>query len=65
MRWGDNTGNGIMWDVCQDQLLVGAGQEVEEGRKERREAVQELRATTSGGSELLSSGEAGRCMYKH
>ena len=45
-------------NICQDQLLVGAGQEVEDGREERRETetVQELRAATGGGPELLSTG---------
>lgn len=45
-----------MVNNCQDQLLVGAGQEVEERRKERRETVQELRAAPGGGPELLSTG---------
>ena len=47
-----------MMNVCQDQLLVGAGQEVEERREERRETetVQELRAAAGGGPELLSTG---------
>ena len=55
---GDNTGYGIIRDICQDQLLVGAGQEVEERRKERREAVPELRTDAGGGPKLLSSGKA-------
>ena len=47
-----------MMNVCQDQLLVGAGEEVAERGEERRETetVQELRAATGGGPELLSTG---------
>ena len=46
-----------MTNICQDQLLVGAGQEIEKRRKESRETVPELRTVTGGGPELLSSGK--------
>ena len=48
-----------MMNICQDQILVGAGEEVAERGEERRETetVQELRAATGGGPELLSTGK--------